>query len=71
MGIKLSGEQLAELELAKNAGDRIAYYTLLADLGAIYGKLALAVVNNADANNYVRLEGVSIASLQANDFVFA
>ena len=25
----------------------------------------------ADANNYVRLEGVSIASLQANDFVFA
>ncbi|TCM65163.1 calcium-binding protein [Rhizobium sp. BK068] len=25
----------------------------------------------ADVNNYVRLEGVSIASLQANDFVFA
>lgn len=47
MSVILSGEQLAKLEEAVNAGDRIAYYSLLADYGHVYGKLALAVVNNS------------------------
>lgn len=46
MSVKLSSEQLVTLQAAVNAGDRIEYYSLLADYGDIYGKLALAVVNN-------------------------
>jgi Ca2+-binding RTX toxin-like protein len=46
MTVKISGEQLAQLAAAKDAGDRIAYYSLLSDFGDPYGKLALAVVNS-------------------------
>lgn len=58
MSVGLSGEQLAKLEKAVTAGDRIAYYSLLAEFGDIYGKLALAVVNNdsgggASANYFI------------------
>lgn len=58
MGIKLSGEQLAELALAKNAGDRIAYYTLLADFGDIYGSLRWQSLTMIEA--VARLQTISL-----------
>ena len=53
----LSSSQLSVLRYHSDAGDRIAYYTALADFGIEYGRLALEVVLNAtvsgiSANSY-------------------
>lgn len=53
----LSSSQLSILRYHSDAGDRIAYYTALADFGIEYGRLALEVVLNAtvsgvSANSY-------------------
>ncbi len=42
----LSSTQLSVLRFHANAGDRVAYYTALADFGVAYGSLALGVVLN-------------------------
>lgn len=42
----LSGTQLSVLRYHADAGDRIAYYTALANFGVEYGSLALGVVLN-------------------------
>jgi len=71
MSVRLSGEQLAKLKEAVDARDRIAYYSLLADFGDVYGELALAVVNNdrgggATANYFIttqaQIEGNPLSS---------
>lgn len=53
----LSSSQLSVLRYHSDAGDRIAYYTTLADFGIDYGRLALEVVLNntvsgVSANSY-------------------
>lgn len=42
----LSAAQMSVLRYHADAGDRIAYYTALADFGVAYGQLALGVVLN-------------------------
>lgn len=77
----LSAAQMSVLRYHAEAGDRIAYYTALADFGDEYGQLALEVVLNntvsgASANSFFRdqtggvtngtLASVSLALMQAD-----
>lgn len=71
----LGRTELDILEIHVNAGDRVAYYSQLADWGYEYGSLALGVVNNDTlagriANEYfTRVSERENANLNADELV--
>lgn len=70
MGQPITGQLRSDLDAAQAAGNRVQYYSLLADAGYDYGHLALDVVldrglSGGAANSYMRsvaaAKGVSMS----------
>jgi hypothetical protein len=68
----LNAQQMTILKYHADTGDRIAYYSLLAEFGVEYGRLALGVVLNstlsgASANAFFLTQATEEGKVVTND----